>query len=74
MTPIDERYPILRLFAYSHLPERLQEISKLFYELAWKVVHTEPHNSEGHWTSSMEIQAALRKLLEAKDCAVRAAL
>lgn len=58
--------PMLRWFAYEHLPDRLQGRSKPFYELAQHLVDTlEP---------SAERTVALRKLLEAKDCAVRAAL
>ncbi len=58
--------PILKYFAYKHLPEKLQAVSKPFYELAEHMAATLP--------SSAETSAGLRKLLEAKDCAVRAAL
>lgn len=58
--------PILQFFAYEHLPAHLQEVSKPFSELANQLVETLPSNPE---TST-----ALRKLLEAKDCAVRAKL
>jgi hypothetical protein len=57
---------ILQYFAYKHLPKNLQAISQPFAELAGKIVQTVP--------SGPERTAALRKLLEAKDCAVRAAL
>lgn len=57
---------LLQFFAYSHLPEHLQAISKPFGELADKIVETLPKNPER--------TVALRKLLEAKDCAVRAQL
>lgn len=50
--------------AYGHLPPRLQEVSQPFDELAQRIVKTLPAN--------LERTAALRKLLEAKDCAVRA--
>jgi hypothetical protein len=56
--------PILRYFHYDHLPEKLQRISKPFCLLASEIVLTLPHNTER--------SVALRKLLEAKDCAVRA--
>jgi hypothetical protein len=56
--------PMLQFFGYSHLPENLQSISKPFGELAQKLVDILPRNPER--------TAALRKLLEAKDCAVRA--
>lgn len=55
---------VLRYFAHDHLPERLAEISRPFSDLA-------------QLASSLdgpEVTVALRKLLEAKDCAVRAAL
>ena len=61
------QYAILKYFEYQHLPERLQKISKPFYDLAHSM-------AEGESNSSLETAAGLRKLLEAKDCAVRAAL
>lgn len=57
---------LLRFFEYKHLPEHLQEISRPFNTLAYEVVYALPSGAE---TTTM-----LRKLLEAKDCAVRAAL
>lgn len=57
---------LLQFFAYSHLPMDLQGISRPFGELADKIVETLPKNPER--------TTALRKLLEAKDCAVRARL
>lgn len=56
--------PILRYFHYSHLPAALQPASKPFCDLARHVVETLPRNAER--------TVALRKLLEAKDAAVRA--
>lgn len=53
------------LFAFAHLPERLQEISRPFAELAAVVMQR---------CAGPEASAALRKLLEAKDCAVRSLL
>ena len=58
--------PILRFFHYSHLPPTLRVVSKPFADLAYAIVETIPRNAER--------TAALRKLLEAKDCAVRAML
>lgn len=58
------KYPILEFFAFAHLPPFLQEISKPFAELAFNMANTLPH--------SAEVSAGLRKLLEAKDCMVRA--
>jgi len=57
---------IMQFFAYAHLPPHLQAISKPFGELAEWIVGTLPQNPER--------TVALRKVLEAKDAAVRAAL
>ena len=57
---------IHQFFTYQHLPAHLQEVSKPFCELAnWIVENLEPNS---------ETSTALRKLLEAKDAAVRAKL
>lgn len=58
--------PILQFFAYEHLPEHLQTVSKPFGDLAAQLVGMLPRNPER--------TVALRKLLEAKDSAVRARL
>jgi hypothetical protein len=58
--------PIMRFFAFSHLPPNLQEVSKPIGELAELMEATLP--------SGAEKSAGLRKLIEAKDCFVRAAL
>lgn len=58
--------PIMRFFAYEHLPEKLQSISKPIGVIAREFDRTIPDSAE-----KME---GLRKLLEAKDCLVRAAL
>ena len=55
---------IMQFFKYDHLPEKMQAVSKPFGDLAQRVVEITPQNPER--------TAALRKLLEAKDCAVRA--
>ncbi len=55
---------ILRYFHYAHLPPFLQAASKPFGDLARHIVETLPRNAER--------TVALRKLLEAKDAAVRA--
>ncbi len=57
---------IMKYFEYSHLPEKLQEVSKPFGDLA-KEMDKNIENSD-------EKSAGLRKLLEAKDCMVRAHL
>lgn len=54
------------LFEYKHLPEHLQEISRPFALLAGGMIDKLP--------DSPELTAGLRKLLEAKDCMVRARL
>ncbi len=56
--------PILRFFHWAHLPPALQVVSKPFCDLAMQIIAVLPRNAER--------SAALRKLLEAKDCAVRA--
>jgi hypothetical protein len=58
--------PMMQFFAYDHLPEHLQAVSRPYGELAASVVETLPRNPER--------TAALRKLLESKDCAVRSQL
>ena len=58
--------PMLQFFAYSHLPAHLQTVSMPFSDLAHQMIDTLPRNPER--------TAGLRKLLEAKDCAVRALL
>jgi hypothetical protein len=62
----NRRYPILRFFEAGHLPDRLAMISLHFRALAWNMVRDLPY--------CVETSTCLRKLLEAKDCAVRAAL
>lgn len=56
---------ILQFFSYDHLPKHLAEVSAPFGELAERIM-TLPRNPER--------TVALRKLLEAKDAAVRALL
>ena len=65
-TPTKAPDRMMQFFAYAHLPPHLQEISKPFGELAQQIVDTLPANAER--------TAGLRKLLEAKDCIVRAKL
>jgi hypothetical protein len=57
---------ILQFFAFAHLPAHLADVSKPFHDLAHSIVDTLPRNPER--------TIALRKLLEAKDAAVRAKL
>lgn len=56
----------MKYFKYDHLPEHLQKVSKPFGELAEKMNEELPDGAEK--------SAGLRKLLEAKDCMVRATL
>jgi hypothetical protein len=58
--------PILRYFESDHLPEGLGAISRSFKVLAVGMDTQLPDGPEK--------SAGLRKLLEAKDCFVRAAL
>lgn len=57
--------PILKYFKYAHLPEHLQAVSQPFALMAENIMKL-PRNPER--------STALRKLLESKDAAVRAAL
>lgn len=61
---MDATEPMLQFFRFDHLPDHLQDVSQPFSTLARRMVDTLPRNPER--------TAALRKLLEAKDCAVRA--
>lgn len=55
---------LMQFFSYTHLPEHLQAISKPCGELAELMDTTLEEGAEK--------TAGLRKLLEAKDCFVRA--
>lgn len=57
---------LIKYFKYSHLPEHLQAKSKPFHDLAVAMDKSLPNGSEK--------TAGLRKLLEAKDCFVRASI
>lgn len=65
-----DRHPstqqIARYFDYRHLPERLQGISGPMARTAQLMIDQIPDGPE--------LTAGLRKLLEAKDCFVRAVL
>lgn len=58
--------PIVQYFTNGHLPEHLREVSEPICELAAQMAERLPDGPEK--------SAGLRKLLEAKDCLVRAAL
>jgi len=67
--PLREIHPnaaaLLRYFECGHLPPPLQKVAEPFHELAILCART---------LDGAELTAGLRKLLEAKDCMVRAAL
>ena len=63
---MNDTNPILKYFTYAHLQPQHQEVSKPFCELAEKLDMILPNGPEK--------STALRKLLEGKDAAVRAAL
>ena len=76
----DELHPateaLLKHFEYEHLPVHLQLVSRPFHQMAHGLVGDVnakllPYGVE---LDGPELTMALRKLLEAKDCAVRAAL
>ncbi|WJS05204.1 hypothetical protein [Roseibium aggregatum] len=58
--------PIMKYFEFAHLPDHLQKVSRPFGELASQLNEDLPDGPEK--------STGLRKLLEAKDCMVRAAL
>lgn len=64
--PRDPQEFLLQFFTYAHLPQHLQDVSAMFAHLASILVSTLPRNPER--------TTCLRKLLEAKDCFVRAAI
>lgn len=55
---------LMQFFTFEHLPTTLQDVSRPFFDLATAIEKNLPDNPEK--------TVALRKLLEAKDCAVRA--
>lgn len=71
---------ILQFFAYEHLPPELQMVSRPFCDLAHAIVLGDNCAESGTITigsalpRNPERTVALRKLLEAKDAAVRALL
>ena len=63
MTPETKR--LLQYFEFKHLPPFLQKVSEPFWFMA---------NDLATSLSGPELEVGLRKLLESKDCCVRAAL
>lgn len=70
-TLANHRHPstksLVRYFAYDHLPAQLQWASAPFAQLVYDILSL-------YSDDSPELTVGLRKLLEAKDCVVRAAL
>ena len=70
MKNLDGRHPattgVARYFAYEHLKTPLRSVSKECHDLAERMI--------GNLPDGPELTTGLRKLLEAKDCFVRAAL
>ena len=66
MTEYDKDNEIMQFFECDHLPAFLQKVSTAFGVLAYRL--------ENGLVPSEERSVALRKLLEAKDAAVRARL
>jgi hypothetical protein len=65
---------MLKWFDYEHLEdEGLRETSKLFHTLAVKICIKSP-GVEGYLDPGPERTVCLRKLLEAKEAAIRASL
>lgn len=63
---------MLQFFQYAHLPEHLQRVSRPFCDLAHSMVAGDGNSVA--LPMNPERTVALRKLLEAKDAAVRAVL
>lgn len=63
MNPATEH--VLKFFKYAHLPPNLQRVAQPFHDLAHQVAVL---------AENPEVTVALRKLLEAKDAAVRSVL
>lgn len=69
----DQIEHIEQFFAYSHLPLHLQAVSAPFGDLARAIIHGGGALAQP-LPRNPERTVALRKLLEAKDAAVRALL
>jgi formylmethanofuran dehydrogenase subunit B len=66
MATLHERYPALHWFTANHLPQELADVVAPYAVLAMDTALAN--------VSSDEVHVTLRKLLEAKDAAVRAAI
>ena len=70
-------YPILQHFSFKHLPVLLQSASEPFHDMAWEQARRACTADDrfviGYFVrAEPELAEGLRKLLEAKDCFVRA--
>jgi hypothetical protein len=63
---VDPTEQMMKFFEFEHLPAHLQQVSKIFSTAAAQIVDLVPPGPER--------TVCLRKLLEAKDCGVRASL
>lgn len=54
----------LECFDYGHLPQHLQDVSKPFHDVAYEMAYL----------PGPQVSIGLQKLIEAKDCMVRAAV
>ena len=61
----------LRFFHYAHLPEPLRSTSEKFHDLALEMSVKFAWDIHEDAEMEAELNAGLRKLLEAKDCFVR---
>ncbi len=66
-TVFHPRLPLLQFFRFRHLPPELRAVSCCFADLACRIAASDSAHP-------VEQTVALRKLLEAKDAAVRSAL
>ncbi len=72
--PKKTRPYLLRYFEYAHLPERLQAPSKAVAEVVDLVAWTYASESPEYHQHNLVTTSAVRLMLEAKDCFVRALL
>lgn len=74
--PRPNELPILKHFAFAHLrPGPAQNVSALISETVKDLVDlASDHEDAGNPLDMAELVAGMRKLLEAKDCFVRAVL
>ena len=70
MSTIQQLDNTMKYFEFLHLPTELQKVSKPFAELADKIYQRAYERKANQHESLI----AIRKLLEAKDCAVRASI